>query len=108
MKKKKLLMIGFYQVENIASKTLFNSIKNALGQIEVQLMNFKVQCCHGASYMVGDKTGVAARINEIVSGAHGHTLYLALGDTIKAIKIMRDTLDAAFEFNNKLIKYSIF
>ena len=56
-------------------------------------------------------TGVATRINKIVSGAHltychGHTLYLALEDAIKTIKIMRDTLGAAFELN-KLIKYSV-
>ena len=49
--------------------------------------------------MVGAKTGVATRINEIESHAylthyHGHAL-----ETFKAIKIMRGTLDAAFELN---------
>ena len=61
--------------------------------------------------MVGAKTGVATHINEIESHAHllhchGYALQLAVGETIKAIKIMRDTLDAAFELN-KLIKYSM-
>ena len=37
---------------------------------------------------------------------HGHALQLAVGETIKAIKIIRDTLDTAFELN-KLIKYSM-
>ena len=37
---------------------------------------------------------------------HGHALQLAFGDTIKAVKIMRSILDAAFELS-KLIKYSI-
>ena len=37
---------------------------------------------------------------------YGHALQLAVGETIKAIKIITDTLDAAFEFN-KLIKYSM-
>ena len=55
--------------------------------------------------------GVSTRINEVESHAHlthchGHALQLAVGDTIKAIKIMRSTLDAAFELN-KLIKYSM-
>ena len=54
--------------------------------------------------MVGAKTGVATRINEIESHAHlthyhGHALQLVVSETIKAIKIMRDTLDAAFELN---------
>ena len=50
--------------------------------------------------MVGTKTGVATHVmNEIESHAHlthyhGHTL-----KTIKAIKIIRGTLDAAFELN---------
>ena len=29
-----LLLVGFYNVENIKSETLFNSIKDALGRIE--------------------------------------------------------------------------
>ena len=49
--------------------------------------------------MVGANTGVATRVNEIESHAHlthyrGHAL-----ETIKAIKIIRTTLDAAFELN---------
>ena len=38
---------------------------------------------------------------------HDHALQLAVGETIKAIKIIRDTLDAAFELN-ELIKHSMF
>ena len=37
---------------------------------------------------------------------HGHALQLDVSETIKAIKIIRATLDAAFELN-KLIKYSM-
>ena len=49
--------------------------------------------------MVGANTGAATRINEIESHAHlphyhGHAL-----ETIKAIKIIKGTLDAAFELN---------
>ena len=61
--------------------------------------------------MVGAKTGVATHINQIESHTHlthchGHAPQLADGETIKAIKIMRGTLDATFELN-KLIKYSM-
>ena len=54
--------------------------------------------------MVGAKTGVATLINEIESHAHlthhhGHALHLVLGETIKAIKIMRGTLGVVFELN---------
>ena len=59
--------------------------------------------------MVGAKTEVATHINEIESHAHlthchGHTLQLAVGETIKKIEIMKGTLDSAFELN-KLTKY---
>ena len=61
--------------------------------------------------MVGAKTEVATHINEIQSHAHlthcrGHALQLAVGDIIKAIEIMRSSLDAAFELN-ELTEYSI-
>ena len=59
--------------------------------------------------MVGAMTGVAKHINEIESHVHlthrhGHVLQLAVSDTIKATKILRGTLNAAFVLN-KLIKY---
>ena len=34
----------FYQVENIKSETLFSSIKDALGQMDIPLIECKVQC----------------------------------------------------------------
>ena len=34
LKYKRLLLIGFYLVENIKSEILFNGIKDALGQID--------------------------------------------------------------------------
>ena len=54
--------------------------------------------------MFGPKTGVATHINEIESHAHlshyhGHTLQLVVGENIKAIKIIRGALDAAFKLN---------
>ena len=59
--------------------------------------------------MAGAKTGVATHINETechthLTHFHGLTFQLTVGETIKAIKIMRCTLDAALELN-KLIKY---
>ena len=60
--------------------------------------------------MVGAKTGVASHINEIESHAHlthchGTALQLVVGESIKAIKIMTGTLDAAFELNKLQILF---
>lgn len=51
--------------------------------------------------MVGAKTEVVAHINKIESHAHcthchGLALPLVVGETIKAIKLVRGTLDVAF------------
>ena len=61
--------------------------------------------------MVGAKTEVVAYISKIESHAHcshchGLALPLVVGETIKAIKIMRGILEAAFKLN-RLIKYSV-
>ena len=49
--------------------------------------------------MVGTKTGVPTRINEIESHAHLTHYHGRALETIKAINIMRDILNAAFELN---------
>ena len=49
--------------------------------------------------MVGAKTEVATPINEIKSHAHVTHYHGNALETIKTIKIMRGTLDAAFELN---------
>ena len=49
--------------------------------------------------MVGAKSGVATRINDIESHAHLTHYYGHALETIKAINIMRGTPDASFELN---------
>ena len=64
----------------------------------------------GHSNMVGAKTGVAACINEIESIWHIATVTLFSwtdSDAIEATKIIRGSLDAAFELT-KVIKCSMF
>ena len=57
-------MIGFYQIEDIKSETLFKSIKDALNRMDISLTDCRGQCYDGASNMVGAKTGVATRIKD--------------------------------------------
>ena len=49
--------------------------------------------------MAGAKTGVATRMSEIESHAHLTHYHGRALETIKAIKIIRGTLDAPFELN---------
>ena len=60
--------------------------------------------------MCGSKKGAATQITSVESRAvfihcYGHALNLAIGDTIKSNKILRDTLDTTYEIS-KLLKYS--
>ena len=60
----------------------------------------------------GAKTRVTTRIKEFVSHVHlthrrGCTLQLAVCDTMKVIKIMRGSLDVAFELNKLIIHCKI-
>ena len=68
------------------------------------------QCYDGASTMRGSKSGVATQLlreesRAIYMHCYGHALNLAVGDTVKQCKLLRDTLDVRFEVS-KLVKFS--
>ena len=103
-------VIGLYKMDNICASDIVRCIKDILLPINLLLSNCHGQCYDGASTMRGVKHGVAKLISEespkaIYTHCYGHTLNLAAGDAIKKCKVMKDTLDIAFEVS-KLIKYS--
>ena len=58
--------------------------------------------------MVGYETSLVTRINEIEScvhltHCHSHALQLAVGETIEAIKIMKNSLSPGFELYKLII-----
>ena len=71
-------MIGFYQVEDFKSETLFKSITDALNRMNIPLTDYRGQCYDVASNMVGAKTGVATRIKEIEPRALLRHCYVTL------------------------------
>ena len=102
-------MIGFYQVEDAISETLFTSIKDSLSRMDIPLADCGGQCYDEPSNMDGAKTGLAIQIKKIEPCAlstycFGHTLQLAVSDNIKATKLIRETFNTAFELK-KLIEY---
>lgn len=102
--------MGLYTVGSIDSNTLTSVIKDTILRMTLSLSNCRGQCYDGASNMSGAKKGVAANISAVESRAiythcYGHALNLAIGDTMKASKVMRDTMDTVYEIS-KLIKYS--
>lgn len=102
--------IGLCMVPSIDAATLTSVILDTLVRMNISLSKCRDQCYDGASNMSGAKKGVAANITKqepraIYTHCYGHALNLAVGDTVKRSKVMRDSLDTVFEMS-KLVKYS--
>ncbi|XP_053398113.1 zinc finger MYM-type protein 1-like [Mercenaria mercenaria] len=102
--------IGLYLVHSIDAQTLTNVIEDVLLRMNISLSNCRGQCYDGASNMSGAKKGVATQLSSrepraVYTHCYEHALNLAVGDTVKRSKVMRDVLDTVNEMS-KLIKYS--
>ena len=102
--------VGLYQVPAINADTLTSAIKDVLLRMNLAMARIRGQCYDGASSMRGARTGVAKQIKDAEARAlythcYGHSLNLAVGDAIKASKLMSSALDTTYEIV-KLVKYS--
>ena len=86
-------LIGLFKVPNMWADTLVSCIRDALIRINLSMNKCRGQCYDGASNMAGAKTGVSTKIKSevtwlraIFTHCYGHSLQLAVGDTIKGIK----------------------
>ena len=102
--------IGLYSIPDIAAGTILGVIKDTLSRLNLGFNRCRGQCYDGASNMSGHKSGIAKSITDIESRAlythcYGHSLNLAVGNTIKNIKILTDVMDIIHEMS-ALIKFS--
>ena len=102
--------LGLYQVPNIASDTIVKCLRDVLIRMNLSINNCRRQCYDGASNMKGHKKGVATQIFQeegraLYTHCYGHSLNLAIADTVREIKLLQDTLDLTSEIL-KLLKYS--
>ena len=99
--------IGLYKTDSTTAATLVALIKDVLLRCNISINMWRGQCYDGASVMTGKKNGVSTSITKEESRAHcyGHSLNLAINDTIKNCKLMKSTMDAVTEIC-KLIKKS--
>lgn len=102
--------IGLQCFPNISADTLVAVIRDILIRMHLSINNCRGQCYDGASNMVGAKSGVATQIKKdepraILTHCYRHALQLAVGDTVKGINLLRDTLDTTYEIS-KLLKFS--
>ena len=87
--------------------TVVAVIRDELIKTNLSITNCRGQCYDDASNMVGAKSGVATQIKNdepraILIHCYVHTLHLAVGGTVKGIKLLENTLDTTYEIS-KLI-----
>ena len=102
--------LGLYQVPDIASDTIVKCLRDVLIRMNLNINNCRVQCYDGASNMKDHKKGVATQILQeegraLYTHCYGHSLNLAIADTVHEIKLLQYTFDTTSEIS-KLLKYS--
>ena len=75
--------LGFYKVPNIASDTVVSVIKDTFIRLQLSFQYCRGHCYDGRSNMLGKRSGVAKRIEDIQPKAkpthcHGHSLIVLL------------------------------
>lgn len=102
--------LGFYKIPSIASDTVVSVIKDIFIRLQLSFQYCRGQCYDGASNMLGKKSGVAKRIEDIQPKAkpthcHGHSLSLGVKDATKNCQMLSDTMIKTNEIV-KLVKFS--
>ena len=86
------------------------AIKDVLLRMSLSMEDAKAQCYDGCSTMTGIRNGVSTIIKRenpkcLLTHCYCHALNLAVGDTVKNVPLLKETLEDAYELT-KLIKYS--
>ena len=102
--------LGFYEIPDIKSQTIDTILKDALIRLQLSLDQCRAQCYDGASNMLGKKSGVATRIQQVQPKAfathcHCHSLSLSVKASTKGCDVLDNTMNTSKEVVT-LIKYS--
>ena len=102
--------IGLHKVDQIDSDAIAAVLKDTLLKINFKIENCRDQCYDGAANMTGAKKGVATQLRQtepraLLTHCYGQALILAVSETIRTSKVMKDALDTTFKIS-KLIRLS--
>ena len=89
--------LGLHCLETTNADTIVKVIKDVLLRMSIKISNCRGQCYDGCSTMKGHKSGVAVQIKKeqpkaLLTHCFTHSLNLAVGDAIKASKVMKNSL----------------
>ena len=90
--------LGFYIKPNVRSVRIITTIKDAFIRFQLSFSSLRGQTYNGAGNMMGVRSGVVTQTNAIQTNAlethcHTHSVSLAVKETAKKSKVLRDTLD---------------
>ena len=90
--------IGLHKVDKTSGNTITKALSDVLQRMDLSVLNCRGQCYDGATNMSGIRQCTAAQFllqepRASYNHCYGHALNLAVGDTIKNIRLLRDTLD---------------
>ena len=94
--------IGMYRVPDTCAATLVAMVKKVLISLDIPLENCHGQCYDGAAAMSGKRSGVATQLQmdnpkAVYIHCYGHSVNLAIQDTMKESKPARESLDTVAE-----------
>ena len=97
--------MGLFTIANISASTIVAALHDCLLRLNLKLSRCRGQCYDGASNMSGHQSGVATQLlNEepwaLFVHCYGHSLNLAMCDTMKETVVTRDALDTAAEISS--------
>ena len=102
--------IGLIPLDKANTQNIAAAMKDVILRLGLSNEDAKVQCSDGCSTMTGVRNGVTAIIKRdnpkcLLTHCYCHTLNLAVGDTVKGVPLLKETLENAYELT-KLVKYS--
>ena len=103
---KKEAFIGFYSTKSTEGEALYELVKSAITELNLDLKNIVGKAFDGAANMNGVHKGLSTRMEEcsplgIYVHCYGHVLNLALQDTMTQIEPLRNalgTIQALYNF----------
>ena len=103
---------GFYNAPDNSAETIVSAIKDVLLKLQLSLVNCRGQCYDGASNIMGHKTGVAKRIQDLQPKAypthcHGHSLSFSSSQVLSASSLqLRPITPSSICITLHIINYS--
>ena len=102
--------IGLKNMPTTNADSIVRELKDVLLRMQLKLDKCRGQCYDGCSTISGAKNGVAVQFkNEekraLYTHCYTHSIQLAVGDTMKASPVLKDTIDNTHKLT-KLVKKS--